>query len=63
VAPLPLRVVYWTQIYPGYDNIIARQAALGKAVRSATRFFEKTPLRTFGISHFVVLEKVSGQAG
>ena len=57
-APLPLRVVYWTQIYPGYDNIIARQAALGKSVRSITRFFEKTPLRAFGISHFVVLEKV-----
>ncbi len=57
IAPLPLRVAYWTQIYPGYDNIIARQAALGKAVRGLTRFFEKTPLRAFGISHFLVLEK------
>lgn len=58
IAPLPLRVVHWTQIYPGYDNIIARQPALGKTVRGLTRLFEKTPLRTFGISHFLVLEKV-----
>jgi len=57
IAPLPLRVLYWTQIYPGYDNIIARNAALGKTVRGVTRFFEKTPLRAFGISHFLVLEK------
>ena len=57
-APLPLRVVHWTQIYPGYDNIIARQAVLGKAVRGITRFFEKTPARTLGISHFLALEKV-----
>ena len=59
IAPLPLRVVHWTQIYPGYDNIIARQPVLGKAVRGLTRLFEKTPLRAFGISHFLVLEKVS----
>ncbi len=59
IAPLPLRVVHWTQIYPGYDNIIARQPVLGKAVRGVTRFFEKTPLRAFGLSHFLVLEKVS----
>ena len=58
IAPLPLRVIHWTQIYPGYDNIIAHQPALGKTVRSITRFFEKTPLRIFGISHFLVLEKM-----
>jgi len=56
-APLPLRVIHWTQIYPGYDNIIARQAALGKSVRGITRWLEKTPLRALGISHFIVLEK------
>ena len=59
-AGLPLRVLHWTQIYPGYDNIIARNAALGRAVRGFTYFLEKTPLRAFGISHFVVLEKQSG---
>ena len=58
IKPLPLQILYWTQIYPGYDNIIARQPALGRAVRRLTRWFEKTPLRAFGISHFLVLEKM-----
>ncbi len=62
IAPLPLQVVHWTQIYPGYDNIIARRPALGKGVRKITRLLEKTPLRVFGISHFLVLEKVQGAA-
>ena len=57
IEPLPLKIIYWTQIYPGYDNIIARQPALGKTVRGFTRFLEKTPLRAFGLSHFLVLEK------
>ncbi|HHB89744.1 MAG TPA: class I SAM-dependent methyltransferase [Anaerolineae bacterium] len=57
IEGLPLKIIYWTQIYPGYDNIIARQPALGKTVRGFTRFLEKTPLRIFGISHFLVLEK------
>lgn len=57
IAPLPLQIVHWTQIYPGYDNIIARQPALGRSVRAFTRLLEKTPLRIFGISHFLVLEK------
>ncbi|HEY81342.1 MAG TPA: class I SAM-dependent methyltransferase [Anaerolineae bacterium] len=60
IAPHPLRVIHWTQIYPGYDNIIARQPALGKGVRGFTRILEKTPLRAFGISHFLVLEKIQG---
>ncbi len=57
IAPTPLQIIHWTQIYPGYDNIIARWPTPGKAVRGVTRFFEKTPLRAFGISHFLVLEK------
>ncbi len=57
IAPLPFRVVHWTQIYPGYDNIIARSPVLGKTLRRVTRFFEKTPLRVFGISHLLVLER------
>ncbi len=55
--PLPVQVVFWTQIYPGYDNIIARHRTIGRTIRGVTRWLEKTPLRVFGISHFVVLEK------
>ena len=54
----PVRVVHHTQIYPGYDNIIARRPALGKWIRRATYTLENTPLAAFGLSHFLVVEKV-----
>lgn len=57
ITGLPLRVVYLTQIYPGYDNITARRPALGRLVRQITYALEQTPLRALGLSHFAVLEK------
>ncbi|MFN8596246.1 MAG: class I SAM-dependent methyltransferase [Anaerolineae bacterium] len=51
------RIVTHTQIYPGYDNIVARRPALGKTLRAITYTFERTPLRLFGLSHFLVIEK------
>jgi SAM-dependent methyltransferase len=46
-----------TYVYPGFDNIIARHRRLGRILRSALYRAEHTPLRTFGLSHFVVLRK------
>jgi SAM-dependent methyltransferase len=57
VADLPARIVTLTQIYPGYDNIVARRPALGRLVRRVTYALEHTPLAAFGLSHFLVLEK------
>ncbi|NPA90577.1 MAG: class I SAM-dependent methyltransferase [Chloroflexi bacterium] len=54
---LPVRVVYHTQIFPGYDNIIARSPRLGRFVRGVTYALERTPLRILGLSHFLVVEK------
>jgi SAM-dependent methyltransferase len=54
----PVRIVHHTQIYPGYDNIAARRPGLGKWVRRITYALENTPLATFGLSHFLVVEKV-----
>ena len=51
------RVITHTQIYPGYDNIVARRPKLGKVLRTITYTFERTPLRLFGLSHFLVIEK------
>jgi SAM-dependent methyltransferase len=51
------RVVVHTQIYPGYDNIVARQPQLGRLLRALTYALEATPLRAFGLSHFLVAEK------
>lgn len=55
---LPITVITHTQIYPGYDNIVARRPALGRLLRQVTYALEQTPLRQFGLSHFLVIEKI-----
>ncbi len=55
---LPVRAVHHTCIFPGYDNIIARAPALGKGLRAVTYALERTPLRAFGLSHLLVMERV-----
>ena len=55
---LPVLVRRHTQIFPGYDGINARRPAIGQFLREVTYSLEQTPLAAFGISHFLVLEKV-----
>lgn len=55
----PVRVVVHTQIFPGYDNIVARWPQVGRWLRRATYALEHSPLTAFGISHFLVVEKSS----
>ncbi len=55
-AGLPVHTMVHTQIYPGYDNIVARHPRMGRLVRRLTYALERTPLRRFGLSHFLVLE-------
>jgi SAM-dependent methyltransferase len=57
---LGMRVLVETYVYPGFDNIIARRRRLGGALRAMLYRAEHTPLRTFGLSHFVVLQKTAG---
>ncbi|MDP9238237.1 MAG: class I SAM-dependent methyltransferase [Chloroflexota bacterium] len=59
---LNVRVQAETYVYPGFDNIIAKRKRLGRVLRSALHRAEQTPLRTFGLSHFVVLQKPEGGA-
>jgi SAM-dependent methyltransferase len=54
---LPVRIVHHTRIYGGYDNIIARFGALGRVLRGILYVLEHTPLRFFGLSHLLVIEK------
>lgn len=58
LVKLPHRVVVHTQIYPGYDNIAYRHPALAKVLRKVTYALESTPLRLFGLSHLLVVEKM-----
>ena len=55
-AGLPVRELVLTQIFPGYDNVIARRERLGRYIRQISYTIERTPLRIFGLSHFIVLE-------
>jgi len=56
-AGLPIRIVHHTQIFPGYDNVVARAPVLGRAVRAITYALEHTPLRVLGLSHLLVVER------
>ncbi len=56
-ADLRGHFVQHTQIYPGYDKIARRSRLLARILRRITYFLESTPLRAFGLSHFVVWEK------
>ena len=46
-----------THIYPGFDNIAAQHRSAGRLLQRFTSVAERTPLRSFGISHFVVAQK------
>lgn len=59
---LHARVRAETYVYPGFDNIIARHRRLGRVLRAALYRAEHTPLRAFGLSHFVVLQKPDAAA-
>ena len=50
-------VVHQSRIYGGYDNWIARLGAPAALLRDLLYRFEGTPLDTWGLSHFLVIEK------
>ena len=57
LSNLEHRTVVQRQVFPGYDNIFARRARLASALRRVTYSLEDTPMRVFGLSHFLVVEK------
>lgn len=62
-AGLPARWVFWTVVYPGFDNIVARSKAIGEALRKATYALEQTWFKRLGLSHFLVLERTADAPG
>jgi SAM-dependent methyltransferase len=56
-AGLDGTILVHTQVYPGYDKLASRRAELAHVFRGVTYTLENTPLRTFGLSHFVVWRK------
>lgn len=52
-----LRPQVHSYVYPGFDHVMARRKFAGRALRALLYPLENTPLRIFGLSHFVVLVK------
>jgi SAM-dependent methyltransferase len=52
-----VHVVHHSIIYPGFDNVMARNPSAGRILRRLLYTAETTPLQTFGLSHFLVLER------
>lgn len=55
----PIKFVHHSRIYGGYDNIIARLGKSAEIIRDTLYKFEDTPLDTWGLSHLLVVEKIS----
>lgn len=55
----PIRVITHHRIYGGYDNIIARFGAAGRALRGTLQAMEDSLLDTWGLAHVLVIEKTS----
>ena len=56
--PAQVRVVHHSVIYPGFDNIVARRPGVGRVLKRGLYTLEHTPLQAFGLSHFLVLERI-----
>lgn len=56
---LPVKLVHHRRIYGGYDNLVAKLGAPVRWGRSVLYAAEGTPLDTWGLSHLLVLEKIS----
>ncbi len=55
---LKVEFVVCSQVYPGLDNWARRSPSLGRVLQATAAFAERTPMRSFGISHFVVALKL-----
>jgi SAM-dependent methyltransferase len=55
---LAVRFDATTHILPGLDNVAARRRTIGPWLHGIVGCIESTPLRCFGISHFIVARKI-----
>lgn len=51
---LPVEFVVFTQVFPGFDKLMTRSSRSATTARRLFYGLESTPLRVFGLSHFVV---------
>jgi len=53
-----VRLVHHSVVYPGFDNVVATRPTLGQVLRRVLYTLEHTALQMFGLSHFIVLERL-----
>ncbi len=53
----PVRIIHHTVIYPGFDNIVKTAARRRSGAEARAPRSKSPPLRWFGLSHFIVLER------
>lgn len=56
-AGVKARPLVHRYVYPGFDGISSRHPWLASWLRQVCYFLEKTPLRVFGLSHFLVMRR------
>ncbi len=56
-AGLPVATIVHTYVFPGFDNVAARSGVASSLLRGVLYPLERTPLRSFGLSHLAILEK------
>lgn len=54
----PSHIAHHSQIYGGFDNLARRFGAAGRMLRDTWQGLERTPLRVFGLSHLLVVERM-----
>jgi SAM-dependent methyltransferase len=59
---LPLRLIHHGRVFPGYDKLAARRPRLGGWVRRVSYALEATPARLLGLSHLLVVERLTEAA-
>ncbi len=54
---LDAEIIEHGYVFPGFDNVAAQRPLLAKLIRAVLYTLENTPLRAFGLSHLLVLER------
>lgn len=50
--------IHYQGLFPGFDKLASRIPVLGILIRTVFSFLNRTPLNRFGISHFLIVEKL-----
>lgn len=53
-----VEIIKNSYVFPGVDTFTSRHKVIGPIIKNIIRLFENTPLKVFGISHYLIAKKV-----